>query len=38
MVLSYDDLKHYERMAVSIYESLQLIDEIEATSPNWSVT
>ena len=34
--LSYTDLNHYQSMVMSLCESLELIDEIDATSPNWS--
>ncbi len=31
--LSYADLSHYERLVLAIYESLQLIDEIDDVQP-----
>jgi predicted helicase len=37
-VLSYADQSHYERLVPALYESLQVIEEIEAVAPNWSTT
>jgi predicted helicase len=34
--LSYDDLNHYERMVGAVYESIQIIDELDAVVPSWS--
>ncbi len=34
--LSYDDLTHYQQMAIAVCESIRIVDEIESIAPNWS--
>lgn len=36
--LSYADLEHYQRMITSIFESLQITDEIDEVAPVWAAT
>ena len=35
--LSYDDLTHYQRVVVALRRTMALMEEIDATIPNWPI-
>ncbi len=35
--LSYDDLTHYQRVAVALKETIRLMAEIDAAIPAWPI-
>lgn len=37
-LLSYEDLRHYQRVVVALHETIRLMDEIDATIPGWPIT
>jgi predicted helicase len=36
-VLSYDEMKHYQKIVVALQETMRLMDEIEAAIPGWPI-
>ena len=35
--LSYDDLTHYQRVVVALRRTMALMEEIDATIPDWPI-
>jgi len=36
-VLSYDEMKHYQKIVVALQETMRLMEEIETTIPSWPI-